>query len=236
MSDTDQVLKIYQETLALQRQLGEPKEIANALYNYALARIFGVQDPSEISRALDEAETIYRELGDVGGLGDVEWARGNSIAHVDDDMPTAIEHMKRSIDYYRQAGNELGMGWGMFEVGEMARRVGDVEQARPFIIQGLSLFAEHRDVSGVVLFIAAAAGLALDLGDLERAYRLAGAFHGLRITSGTEIVRSSLNQIEGLEFEILEAQSGEEAIPYREGRAMTFDQAVAYALGGPTDH
>ena len=236
MSDTDQVLKIYQETLALQRQLGEPKEIANALYNYGLARIFGEQDPSEISRALDEAETIYRELGDVGGLGDVEWARGNSIAHVDDDMPTAIEHMKRSIDYYRQAGNEFGMGWGMFEVGEMARRVGDVEQARPFIIQGLSLFAEHRDVSGVVLFIAAAAGLALDLGDLERAYRLAGAFHGLRITSGTEIVRSSLNQIEGLEFEILEAQSGEEAIPYREGRAMTFDQAVAYALGGPTDH
>jgi len=118
----------------------------------------------------------------------------------------------------------------------MARRVGDVEQARPFIIQGLSLFAEHRDVSGVVLFIAAAAGLALDLGELERAYRLAGAFHGLRITSGTEIVRSSLNQIEGLEFETLEAQSGEEAIPYREGRAMTFDQAVAYALSGPTDH
>jgi hypothetical protein len=114
--------------------------------------------------------------------------------------------------------------------------VGDLDEAWPYISRGLTLFADHRDISGVVLSIAAAAGAALDLGDWERATRLAGAFHGLRITSGAEIVSSSLNQIAGLEFETLEALSGEAAIPYREGRAMSFDQAVAYALAGPTDN
>jgi hypothetical protein len=184
---------------------------------------------------LDEAEDIYRTIGDVGGLGDVEWSRGNYTAHVLDDLPLAIEHMKKSIDFYAQAGNEFGMGWGLFEVGEMARRLGDVEQAWPYLSRGLSLFADHRDISGVVLLLAAAAGIALDLGDPRRAFRLAGAFHGLRITSGTEIVRSSLNQIAGLEFETMEALTGEEAIPYREGRALGVEQAVAYALAGPTD-
>jgi hypothetical protein len=127
------------------------------------------------------------------------------------------------------------MGWGLFEVGDMERRVGDYEEAWSYISRGLRLFADHRDVSGVVLLLAASSALALDLGYTGRAHRLAGAFHGLRITSGAEIVRNDLNQVEGLEFETLESLAGEAAIPYREGRAMSVEDAVAYALTGPTD-
>jgi tetratricopeptide (TPR) repeat protein len=232
----DAAARIYKETLEIQKTLGDPSEIANALYNYSLVQVFGTaRDPEAAAAALDEAESLYRGLDSVGGLGDVEWARGNVTAYGLDDLAGAIEHMERSIEYYQQAGNEFGMGWGLFEVGEMARRIGDHEHAWPYVQRGLELFAEHRDVSGVVLALASAAGLALDLGDVTRAQRLGGAFHGLRITSGTEIVRSDLNAVEGLEFETLEALAGEAAIPYREGRAMSMDQAVAYALGGPTD-
>jgi hypothetical protein len=87
----------------------------------------------------------------------------------------------------------------------------------------------------VVLLVAAIAGLALALGDRPRALRLAGAFHRLRILSGTEIVRSEINRVEGLEYEMLEALTGDEAIQYREGQALTLEQTVAYALAGPTD-
>ena len=235
-ADMESVSEVYRETLELQRELGDPREIANALYNYSLPMVFGVlQDAKGSHAALDEAEKLYRELGDVGGLGDVEWGRGNVVAYTDGDLPRAIEHMKKSIQYYEQIGNEFGMGWGLFEVGDLSRRVGDYEQAWQYLDRGLRLFADHGDVSGVVLLLAGAAGLASELGDKERALRLAGAFHGLRITSGTEIVRSEINRIEGLEFETLEDLSGEEAIPYREGRAMSMESAVAYALTGPTD-
>jgi hypothetical protein len=117
----------------------------------------------------------------------------------------------------------------------MSRRLGDYEQAWEFQSRGLRLFADHHDVSGVVLLLASLAGLALALGDRRRALRLAGAFHRLRITTGTEIVRSELNRIEGLEYETLEALTGEEGIDYREGQAMSLEQAVAYALAGATD-
>jgi tetratricopeptide (TPR) repeat protein len=235
-SEMTKVLDLYEQTLAFQRELGDPKEVANALYNYSLAIIFAeAADHETSSSALAESEELYTGLGDAGGLGDVEWSRGNYVAHVVGDLPRAIDHMKKSTDFYRQAGNEFGMGWGLFEVGEMARRQGDLDEAWSFASRGLALFAGHRDISGVVLSIATAAGIALDLGDIERAYKLAGAFHGLRITSGVDIVQASLNQIDGLEFESLEALTGEAAIAYREGRAMTFDNAVAYALAGPID-
>ncbi len=72
--------------------------------------------------ALEEAGALYRDLGDIGGLGDVEWAWGNVAAYEDQDVPGAIAHMKKSIEYYEQAGNEFGMGWGLFEVGHLSRQ------------------------------------------------------------------------------------------------------------------
>jgi tetratricopeptide (TPR) repeat protein len=235
LSDLEGAGRVYRETLDLQRELGDPREIANALYNHSLALVYGSSAPEDAVVALDEAESINRELGNVGGLGDVEWARGTYAAASEEDIPSAIEHMKKSIVYYREAGNEFGLGWGLHQVGDMARRIGDFEQAWDCVAQGLVLFAGHRDVSAVVLLLAVAAAIAKALGDEERGYRLAGAFHGLRLASGTEIVAAEANRIEGYEFETLEALVGETAIPYREGRAMNLDQAVAYALRGPVD-
>jgi hypothetical protein len=128
------------------------------------------------------------------------------------------------------------MGWGLFEVGQMSLQLGRTEQAWSYLEKGLRLFAGHRDISGIVLALAVSAGVARDLGDTERAHRLIGASQSLAAISGTEIVRNELNIIEGLEFETLEALSGEVAIPYREGRAMGLDQSIAYALAGPTDN
>jgi predicted ATPase/class 3 adenylate cyclase len=235
-SDLEGALALYEETVRMHRDLGDPRELANALYNVSLAVVYSQDKGTDASKAaIGEAEVIYRELGDIGGIGDVEWSRGNYVANVEGDFPRAIEHMKQSIEHYEQAGNEFGMGWGLFEVGHMSRQIGENDQAWRYLSRGLELFSEHHDVSGVVLLLAAFAGLALELGDRDRAYRLAGAFHGLRITSGTEIVMNELNRVEGLDFDTLEALSGEEAIPYREGRAMNLHSAVAYALTGPSD-
>ena len=231
----EQCRDVYEQTLAVERDLGDPKRIANALYNHALSLVFdpGQADGSE--EALEEAEAIYRGLGDVGGLGDIEWGRGNVVGYAGDHLEEAVEHMTKSIEYYRQAGNEFGMGWGLFEVGVLSLQLGHTEQAWNHLKQGLNLFAGHMDVSGVVLILAASAGVAKALGDVARARRLIGASQSLAMSSGAEIVRSEFNRIEGLEFETLEALTGEDAIPYREGRAMGLDQAVAYALAGPTD-
>jgi len=122
------------------------------------------------------------------------------------------------IDFYARAGNEFGMGWGLFEVGEMARRSDSFEEAWEYVSKGLALFAGHRDVSGVTLFLASTAGIAQGLGDMLRAARLAGAFTTLRITSGADIVSYETNEITGLDFATLESLTGDMGVAYQEGR------------------
>jgi hypothetical protein len=168
-------------------------------------------------------------------MGDIQWSRGNAAAFILEDLPTAIEHMKKSAEYYAQAGNEFGLGWALFETGSMLRQTGQFSEGWEYLERGLALFSGHRDVSAAVLFLAQIAAVANGLGDANRAHRLVGAFTSLQITSGTDLVGIEVNQIPGMEIAVLEALTGDAAVPYREGRAMDFDEAVAYALAGPTD-
>ena len=146
---------------------------------------------------------------------------------------SALDFLLTSIEHYRDAGNEFGRGWGHFEVGNMSRRIGKLKTAWHHLSEGLTLFASHRDVSAAVLFLAGFAGIAKALGDESRAVTLAGAYHGFRLTSGVEIVDYEINHIEGLEVETLEALTGDLAEDFRRGRAMSFDDAVSYALSQP---
>jgi predicted ATPase len=226
-------LATYRRALEMQRQVGDPGEIANALYNMALAVDFaspqGGTGVAESVAMLDEAEEIYRRLGDVGGLGDVAWGRGNAYL-IDRDFAKAVEPFEASVDYYEQAGNEFGRGWGLYELGFVAIRRGDLEAAGRYFHDGLSLFAAHHDESAAVMFVAGLAGLAQEQGDEEEKLRLAGAFHSMRITTGTDLVTYTINLPRGLEYETMEALTGEHAEWYRQGKAMGYDEAVAYAL------
>lgn len=234
--DMERCLAVYEETVQMQRDIGDRRELANALYNYASP--FAFVDSPENSEpswaALEEAHALYRELDDDAGQGDIEWGKGNW--HIlREDFENARAHFDRSADFYKRSGNEFGRGWALFEAGEVATRVGDARGAWPYIREGLELFASQGDISAIVLFLSVVASIAQDLGDADRAERIAGVFHQLRISSGTDLVTIDFNSVPGLEYEELEALEGEAAARYREGKAMTLDDAIEYALAGPTD-
>ncbi|GAA1059101.1 adenylate/guanylate cyclase domain-containing protein [Agromyces bracchium] len=242
--DIEKCVPPYREALAIQRESGDPAAIANAIYNSAIGQSVaavttGVTDEvrAEVYGLYDEGEAIYRELGDENGLGNITWGRGLAVSDLDDDLTQALELFHRSIDHYRSAGNEFGMGWGMFEVAIFSARLGDLETAWDYLEEGLELFAPHRDVSAVVLFLSLAAALAQAADDEERAARLAGAVHGLRNSSGAKIVDHEITRIRGLALEQLDPSRDDLEPIYRAGMAMDLSQAVAFALGRsvPTD-
>lgn len=232
--DIDACLVAYQDALSLARQIDDPRVLANAIYNLALAVGFGNQDLPGGLLLLDEAESIYEDLGDLNGLGDVSLGRGN-VASFGKDLVDSRAHLERSADLYERAGNEFGRGWAMFEVGTVAVLLGDPQGAWPFVRDGLRLFDGHHDVSAVVMFLMSAARIALELGDVQRAHRLAGAFHGLRISTGTDLAMIDFNLVEGLEYATMEARDDALGGLYREGKAMSYGAAVDYALNGPID-
>ncbi len=224
----------YAEALEIARTNDDQRELANAIYNYALAAGFE-QSVNLAVPLFDEAEEIYEKLGDTNGMGDIEWGRGNLLTFTS-DFVEALRHLMKSADLYKESGNEFGSGWSMFEVGGCALRMNDPEAAWPYARDGLELFIRHHDVSAVVMFMTLAAGIAHEMGDAVRAHRLAGAFHGLRISSGTDLATIDFNTIVGLEFETLEGlEPGELRDAYTEGKTMPYAKAIEYALAGPKD-
>jgi len=219
----------YQDVLALQREIGDPREIANALYNHSLAVVFSEGDPAVATAALDEAEAIYRELADTGGLGDVEWARGDNAMFLD-EFDESIEHMIRAAELYKEAGNEFGRGWSEFQIASSLVKKGRAAEAWSYVRDGLEVFAAHDDRSAITLFLALMAAVAEDAGDRSRAVLLGGVYHSVRIASGTALVNIDFNRVPGLEYEMLEALEGDLGEAYRRGKEMPLDEAIRFAL------
>jgi len=235
--DMDESRDVYRDAVDLQREVGDPKEIANALYNYAMPLAYSGTSPEQAGEALIEAEGIYRDLGDVGGLGDVAWGKGDIELFLE-RYQESVDHFLESAEYYEESGNEFGLGWAKFQIAGCLVRMGRPMEAWPHIKDGLKVFAGHRDMSAVTIFMALAAAVASDLGLRDRALRLGGAFHSLRIATGTDLVIITFNMTPGLEFETLEALEGDEADAYRFGKSMTVEEAIAFTVdwepGGPS--
>jgi predicted ATPase len=233
---TQECVEVYSRALAIQRRIGDAREVGNALYNHALALGFSATEVSQVALAeFDEAEELFRQVGDLNGLGDVSWGRGNLVALLGKDLETGVIQWERAIDYYQRAGNDFGLGWALFELGFNSRVAGRPDEAWGYLERGLRLFSRHEDVSAAVLFISLIGGVALDLGDQKRGVRLGGAFHALRIASGADIVDAEINRVEDLTLDNLEALTGDLREAYLEGSKMGYDEAVAYALAGPRD-
>ena len=72
----------YEAALAIWREVGDRREIANAAYNLSFVFTMGIlEEPPPDAREqaaalLDEALAIYRSLGDVPGEANVHWGIG----------------------------------------------------------------------------------------------------------------------------------------------------------------
>jgi tetratricopeptide (TPR) repeat protein len=219
----------YEKALRLQEEIGDDREIANALYNYGLTLGFTSDDYPLARQQLERAKAIYERLGDENGLGDVAWGIGTSYTQQSGFME-GEEYYVEATEHYRRAGNLFGVGWSAFEVAGHRYRMGKYAEAWPYLRESIALFAEHRDVSGLVLTVSQAAGIALGVGDELTAYRMAGGYNRLRRESGTDLVSISLNIVQGLEPETLEHLTGDAMAAYLEGQGMSFEQLVAYVL------
>ncbi len=68
------------------------------------------------------------------------------------DPGCAIEHAQRSVELYRQTGDERGLGFALFHLGlAMAMKSGQGDPGRQFIRESQDAFAAARDPWGIAL-------------------------------------------------------------------------------------
>jgi tetratricopeptide (TPR) repeat protein len=249
MADTDTLIRGYDEALEIWQSIGDQKEIANALYNhafqYAVTPDIVAADPDSVGLAeQNEALRIYREIGDVRGEANVLWGLGNYLyfrAGAGDGIP----RFREALALFREIGDRTMEAWALHMLGSSSIRIGEVDEGEHDSEDALRLFHASGDVAGITLAIDDLASVAVARGDLPRAARLWGAARALSSAGGILLA----DQVDS-QFEVRarpnarNAMSPDELETYaREGRLMSVDETVAYALDihvtevpGPHEH
>ena len=240
-ADRDILVAGYTEALEIWRSIGDKREIANALYNnsflYAVAVDSVSSDPEGIGLAqMEESLALYREVGDEHGIANALWGIGN-YRFFHGDPNNGVPEAREALALYRRLGDQTMEAWSLHMIGTGLIRQGDIDEAIENIGVSIRLFHAAGDVAGITLSLDDLAGAAVAGGDLPRAARLWGAARALSSASGVRLADLVESQVNGANRP--SAQMGMDPADLErfaaEGRQMSVDESVAYALAIPID-
>ena len=229
--------RAYAEALELWESIGDPREIANALYNdsfrYAVSEMAGDRDPERVGfDQMQRARDLATAAGDERGRANALWGIGNWLYfHNADDR--GISQFDEAVGVFRGIGDRTMEAWSHHMLGTAQIRLGGpLEEARGNVETAMRLFHGFGDVAGLTLTLDDFASVAIAAGDLPRAAKLWGAARALSAAGGV-----GLADFVDTQFEFYGRPSTRQAFDpaeldriAQEGRSMTLDESVAYAL------
>lgn len=228
--DMPAAIVFYDECLDLRRAGDDRRELANAIYNASFPTMVDRRDLNRSQVLLEEALPVYRELADDAGISGCQWAIGN-LLYFKANYVDAIPALDEAIGLFRKAGNHFGLGWALHTRALCALRTDDVAGAGNYVGEGLGLFSNAGDVTGIALMLDDASEVAMMEGDRTRAIQLASAATVHQATSGAGL--GTLLNLEERRSRREDVAGEADERAWTQGQAMTIEQAVAVALGGP---
>jgi hypothetical protein len=177
---------------------------------------------------LEQAQSVFEELGDLRGIADTVWFRAVS-ARLSGDLPKARALAAESLALHRGTGDRFGMTDSLFAVGRVAFDEGDLSTMAVSFFEALDNDEEVGNRTGMGIVLDHLAAKSSVEGDHLRALRLAGASEGIKEIAGGH-APPPLIDLPDPRVAAREAL-GDAAIAaaWGEGRAMTLEQALAYA-------
>jgi predicted ATPase/class 3 adenylate cyclase len=235
-ADQETAEACYSEALELWREIGDRREIANALYNRAYsdaAWIMGGRtgDASAARELLQEALEIYRDLGDVEGEANILWAIG-SFFFFANEMADAEATYRDALALHRAGKNRTMEAWSLHMLALVLVSEKRATEAKVAAREALAFFKEVGDVAGITLVLDDLSGVALFDKDFERAGRMWGAARHLQEITGADLAAFTETGFGSLGYLTApQVLSPEDLERYAaEGAAMSLDEAVAYAF------
>ncbi len=230
--DYGPAFSFLEASLAAARTLGDDRAAAAALR--ALSQAAWWQGDYERARALgEESLTVFRQIGDQWGISSALRHHGFQILTRHErkrELSRAAALFEESLGISRTLQDARGVGWSICGLGITARLARGYKRAEGLLREALSLFRELGDKYGMVNTLIEVGRVAVRRGDTERAARLFGAAQSLREAVGAPLLPYDLpsysrqysaeTQLRGTGFDSI----------WAEGRAMTLEQVMDYAL------
>jgi predicted ATPase/class 3 adenylate cyclase len=231
LADFDVAVSRYEESLAIFREMDDEAGVAEALYNLSFALSVPRADLDRARALLEESRGLYRAMGDRLGLAKVSWG----LAGLELDLERYAEAVAaglEALEVFRETGDRFQTGWALHLLGLAATWLGELDDAGERFREGLALFREAGDISGLVLLVGDFGELALARGDGEGCLRLTGALEALQEATGVRLsgwIASAAERREAAS-RLVPTDVAERALA--EGRAMSLDEALTYATEG----
>jgi predicted ATPase/class 3 adenylate cyclase len=232
-TDQQAARALYEEALAIERELGDPARLAEALYNQAFA-VAGEHDLDAAGRLLDESLALFRQVGDERGVANVlvMLVVPDAMAGAWDRVVARIEEV---VAISRRLGDRLHLAYILVWLAFATGRAGRPEDARATALEALELFREVDDATGMALAFLDLAFLLTWEGRHTDAVRMAGASQSQRDRAGGGPSPGFGGMLEGDPVAEAGAHLSEEAVKraWQEGLAMPVQAAVALARADP---
>jgi tetratricopeptide (TPR) repeat protein len=222
-------LDYLEESLVVSRQMIplNLNSIAMALMTIADINTFGLHDTARGSRFSEEALHLFEQVGYARGAARA-YSRLALIWAYDGNIAKSHIFYDKAISILKEYKDNAGLAWCWLGLGELCLLENDPSAARMHLLKSLKDFHEQGVTDRIPDVLALLALLAAAQQQWTRAARLCGAqetpAHALRLPgSKRHIQHVTTNVIIALGESTFNAELAN-------GRAMTLDQAVEYAL------
>jgi predicted ATPase/DNA-binding XRE family transcriptional regulator len=192
------------------------------------------KDFGEATSCFEEALALLRRADEEGVVPVVRIWLG-TVALIQGDQERAVPMFEEGLRQARKRGDRLGTYNALYNLAQVALARGDHALATRMLEEGVTLSEQIGDQANLSYFLEGLAVVAGIEGDAEHSARLLGAAERLLEEAGTSVYnyykpnRSLYDRTAANVRSRLGAEGFEEA--WAMGRAMTFEQAVEYALG-----
>jgi predicted ATPase/class 3 adenylate cyclase/Flp pilus assembly protein TadD len=233
-SDYDKATEVFEESRALSRQRGNGWGLARSVMSLATV----IHEQGDLVRATElyeEGMDLFREQGDklglarcLNNLGLVLYSRG--------DLGRAAKLTEEGVALLRELGAGADTAVGLCNLGWMALLQKDLGMAAILYEESLVLAWDNGMKPIVLPILEGYACVAGARGEAQRAAQLWGAAQTLHEAKGIPRDTDWLAEADSRISDVrsgMDEQAWEEA--WRKGRAMTLEEAVAYAMEEASD-
>ena len=233
--DYERAIASLEEAVALYEELGDQSGAAFALGNLGWAVLHGGYT-ERVHVFVREAEALMQGNLDDHARAFLSIVRaGATIGR--EDLDPAVAQLEQSLALCRELGDLRNTSMSLFMLGNTELRRGNLGRGATFLDEGARIARELEDRIGLTYFVEGLAKLSAMRGELVRAARLWGAAEAQREQMGMALSRFDL-AASRYEQDLTAVRSALEEPTFEaawaEGRAMSPEEAIEYALEEPT--
>jgi predicted ATPase len=229
--DSSNARALFEECVRLAQELGDDRAVAWSMMNLGHQILSSDGDPDAAEAWHERARSIAERLNDraalamcLNHLGDVAKARG--------DLAGARATYERALAAFDSLGDRWAVALTLMDLGELMSDQGDHRLCHQMLAQALGVARELGYGVGIARVLEVFAHSAAKRAQAKRAVRLAGAAAAIRQTLGATLQFSTAGETKRTRDLDRAHQALGTAGPAaeREGRSMSIENAIEYAL------